>query len=98
MKVSLGFGLVLVILAAIGLVAYFSFDSVATSTQTYTQRVVVVGIARDTDREFLEMRRQVREFAFTNNDAAASMADAAAGLVRAKLDEASATIHSGTCQ
>jgi methyl-accepting chemotaxis protein len=51
---------------------------------TYVQRVRVVGIVRDVDREFLAFRRHVREYALTGNEEQVE----AAGKVRARLVKA----------
>jgi methyl-accepting chemotaxis protein/CHASE3 domain sensor protein len=64
-KVSLGFVCVLAILAVVSGMAYVAFQSSAQGFATYAQQVTVVGIARDVDRNFLNLRRIVREYAFT---------------------------------
>src|SRR4051794_31360017 len=65
-KVVLGFVCVLAILGTVSGMAYFAFRSSAEGFVLYAQRVAVVGIARDIDRSFLNLRRFVREYAFTN--------------------------------
>ena len=50
------------------IVSYTSFSSVAQDFAAYTQRVRVVAIARDTDREFVNMRRLVRDYAAEGQD------------------------------
>jgi hemerythrin-like metal-binding protein len=64
-KIALGFVCILMILAIVSSEAYLSFRSSAEGFSAYAQRVAVVGIARDVDRSFLNLRRFVREFAFT---------------------------------
>ncbi len=64
-KVSLGFMCVLAILAVVSGTAYIAFQSAAEGAAIYAQRVAVVDIARDVDRNFLNLRRIVREYAFT---------------------------------
>ena len=64
-KIALGFACVLTILAAVSGTAWFAFRASADGLATYAQRVAVVDIARDIDRTFLNLRRFVREFAFT---------------------------------
>jgi hemerythrin-like metal-binding protein len=64
-KVSLGFVCVLAILAVVSGMAYIAFQSAAVGFASYTQRVTVVDIARNVDRNFLNLRRIVREYAFT---------------------------------
>ena len=60
-KIDIGFACVLAILAAVSVTAYFSFHTSAEGFLTYAQRVSVVGIARDADRSFLNVRRFVRQ-------------------------------------
>jgi methyl-accepting chemotaxis protein len=65
MKVGLGFGCVLALLAIVSFMAYRSFQTVDDGFATYVQRVAVVGNAGEVDRSFLALRRFVREYAFT---------------------------------
>ena len=67
-KVSLGFVCVLAILAVVSGMAYFAFQSAADGFATYTQRVGVVDIARNVDRGFLNLRRIVRNYAYTGQE------------------------------
>ncbi len=67
-KIAIGFTLVLVITAAISVMAYSSFMKVEHGFETFNQRVTVVGIARELDREFLAFRGFVREYAVTGNE------------------------------
>jgi methyl-accepting chemotaxis protein len=73
-KIAIGFLCVLAITATISAISYFAFGTVATSFQTYGQRVQVVGIVRDVDREFLSFRRFVREYALTGDEASIKLA------------------------
>jgi methyl-accepting chemotaxis protein len=91
-KLLLGFACVLAILGTVSLMGFFAFGEVAESSGAYAQRVAVVGIARDIDREFVEMRRQVREFALVGKEDNAKAAETAADLVRLKIEEGLATI------
>jgi len=89
-KIALGFACVLAILAAVSGTAWFAFRASADGLATYAQRVAVVDIARDIDRTFLNLRRFVREFAFTGveaNVASAKQEQAALhGLLKQGLD------------
>jgi hemerythrin-like metal-binding protein len=67
-KIGLGFACVLAILAIVSTMAWSAFESSAEGFSTYTQRVTVVGLARDIDRSFLNLRRFVREYAFTGQE------------------------------
>ena len=62
-KVGLGFACVLVLLAVVSGTAYLSFQTSSQGLQYLCAAVTVVGIAREVDRSFLNMRRFVREFA-----------------------------------
>jgi methyl-accepting chemotaxis protein len=62
-KVAIGFACVLAILAIVSGTAYLSFHTSAEGFATYVQRVSVVGIARDVDRGFLNLRRFARDYA-----------------------------------
>jgi methyl-accepting chemotaxis protein len=62
-KVAIGFACVLAILAIVSGTAYLSFHTAAEGFATYVQRVSVVGIARDVDRGFLNVRRFARDYA-----------------------------------
>ena len=64
-KIALGFACVLTILAITSGTAHFAFRSAAGNFATLMQRVTVVGIARDVDRSFVNLRRAIREYAFT---------------------------------
>ena len=92
-KVTLGFGLVLAILLAVAATSYLQFLGAANSFRTYAQRVSVVSVSRDIDRDFIEMRRNVREFALTGVAEDATAALASADLVRAAIAKGLATSH-----
>jgi methyl-accepting chemotaxis protein len=64
-KVGMGFACVLAIIAIVSSTAYFAFVSSASDLGTYTQRVTIVGIARDIDRSFVNLRGFAREYALS---------------------------------
>ena len=64
-RIGLGFAFVLVVLAVVSGMAWYAFRSSAEGFAIYAQRVTVVGIARDIDRDFVNWRRFVREYALT---------------------------------
>jgi methyl-accepting chemotaxis protein len=68
-KVALGFVCVLAILATVSAMAWSGFHSSEDGFGSFSQRVTVVGIADDIDRSFLNLRRFVREYAITGQDA-----------------------------
>ena len=67
-KIMIGFGVVLVLTAALAAMSYRGFGKVSEGFETFKLRVTVVGIARDVDREFVAFRRFVREFAATGDE------------------------------
>lgn len=92
-KVGLGSACVLVILVGLSIKSYASFSTVSEGFATYTQRVNVVGIARDIDRDVLDMRRQVREYALTGREETLTVARANIGRLRQDYDQGLAIIH-----
>jgi methyl-accepting chemotaxis protein len=68
-KISLGFTIVLTLLAVLATISYQGFARISTQFATFNQRVEVVGIARDVDREFTAFRRFVREYSLSGDDA-----------------------------
>ena len=58
-KMLAGFGCVLIILLCVAGIGYWRFLGVEASFRDYTQRVAVVAISRDIDRDFSELRRHV---------------------------------------
>ncbi|MGL4397250.1 MAG: hypothetical protein ACRCS9_11970, partial [Hyphomicrobium sp.] len=73
-KLLLGFSLVLSLLIAISALSYVTLLSSSDKFHDYAQRVRVVGIARDVDREFGAFQSLVREFAITGDAADADLA------------------------
>ncbi len=85
-KIFAGFSCLLVIIAIISLMAYRAFSGATEMFEAYAQRVEVVGISQDVDREYINLRRFVREFANTGDE----KAFAGAGKQRALLKDATA--------
>jgi methyl-accepting chemotaxis protein len=90
-KILVGFASVLIILLAVAGIGYWSFLGVADSLRDYVQRVAIVAASRDIDRSFSEMRRHVREFAFTGNPDEGSAAASMAEHVKSDIDKGVAT-------
>src|SRR5882724_8952591 len=67
-KILIGFAIVLALTAVISAMSYLGFGKVSTGFDTFRQRVTVVGIARDVDREFVALRRYVREFSLSGDE------------------------------
>ena len=91
-KMLAGFGCVLIILLCVAGIGYWRFLGVEASFRDYTQRVAVVAISRDIDRDFSELRRHVREFAFVGTPDDATAAATLADRVKAEIDKGMATI------
>jgi methyl-accepting chemotaxis protein len=86
-KMLVGFGCVLVILLAVAGVAYMQFLGVDGSFRSYAQRVGVVSVTSDIDRDFSEMRRHAREFALAGDEAEAIAATATADRIVTKIND-----------
>src|SRR4051812_24731733 len=74
-KISLGFACVLIILAVVSATAWFAFASASEGFGQYRHDVADVDVARDIDRSFVNLRRFVREFAFTSIESDVAAAD-----------------------
>jgi hemerythrin-like metal-binding protein len=67
-KIIVGFAMVVVIMIAISGMAIRGFNVAKDQVEAYSQRVKVVAIARQLDRDALDLRRFAREYALTGND------------------------------
>jgi len=92
-KILLGFACVLAILLVVAGTSYVQFLSTAASFRTYAQRVSAVSVSRDIDRTFVDMRRNVREFAFTGIAEDATAAMASADMVDAAIERGLSVVH-----
>jgi methyl-accepting chemotaxis protein len=90
-KIAFGFGCVLLITAIISFMAYSAFGKVAHSFETYAMRVEGVGIARNLDREFVVLRRYVREFALSGEESNIKLAEQARSTVKEFISKGLAT-------
>ena len=91
-KVGLGFACVLVILAVVSGTAYLSFQTSSQGFTTYAQRVTVVGIAREVERSFLNIRRFVREFALSGGESNVEAANKEQAVLQPLLQQGLAEI------
>jgi len=66
-KIVAGFAVVLVILIAVAGISAWNFSAIRAQVENYSQRVEVVGIARQLDRDAIDLRRNAREFALTGH-------------------------------
>jgi hypothetical protein len=90
-KMLAGFASVLIILLGVAGSGYLRFLGVETSFKDYAQRVDVVAISYDIDRDFTELRRFVREYALQGDPADATSAIAVVDRVKRDIDQALAT-------
>lgn len=67
-KIALGFSAVLAVMVTLSGLAYISLDKIDANFNSFAQKVRVAGIARDVERDFLWMRRLVREFGLTGDE------------------------------
>jgi methyl-accepting chemotaxis protein len=86
-KIMIGFAVVLALLAVLSAISYRGFGNVSMGFETFRQRVTVVGIVRDIDREFVALRRFVREFAVSGDEALIEPAQKQRLKVAAKIDQ-----------
>jgi methyl-accepting chemotaxis protein len=86
-KIMIGFAVVLALTALLSAMSYHGFGKVSEGFETFKQRVTVVGIVRDVDREFVALRRLVREFALSGDEALIEPAQKQRATVTAKITE-----------
>ncbi|MFL9828182.1 methyl-accepting chemotaxis protein [Rhodoplanes sp. SY1] len=91
-KISIGFALVLVFVAAIALQARNGFATVDDSLAVYVQRNTVAGLARDIDRAFVGLRRVFGEYIADPSDKRLETVQERRARVQATLDRALAEV------
>ncbi|WKA28804.1 methyl-accepting chemotaxis protein [Bradyrhizobium roseum] len=67
-KIMIGFAVVLALLAVLSVLSYRGFGKVSDGFEAFNQRVKVVSIARNVDRNFVAFRRFVREFSISGDE------------------------------
>jgi methyl-accepting chemotaxis protein len=67
-KIMIGFAAVLMLTAVLSAISYRGFGKVSEGFEAFSQRVKVVGIAREVDRGFVSFRRFVREFSVSGDE------------------------------
>lgn len=92
-KMGFGFAVVLTILLAVSGMAVWSSSATRSEVETFSQRVKVVAIARQLDRDVLELRRFAREYALTGQADDAIEAKAVAESIAKQLAGALAEIQ-----
>jgi methyl-accepting chemotaxis protein/CHASE3 domain sensor protein len=91
-KISLGFAGVLALTAILATMSYQGFGKVADGFESFNQRVTVVGMAREVDRDFMAYRRYVREYALTGEATVIEEAKRREGALAASIKTAVAEI------
>lgn len=91
-KIGIGFACSLMITVILSAVTYIAFGRVATGFEAFSQRVTVVGLAREIDREFLAFRRYVREYALGGDEANITSAEKTQKLLKELMPRALNTI------
>jgi len=66
-KILIGFLAVIALLVALTVVGVLAFDQVANSSRALVGSAKLAGLARDIDREFIEVRRNVDQFGITGD-------------------------------
>ncbi|CAH2603095.1 HAMP domain-containing protein [Rhodovastum atsumiense] len=94
LKIIAGFAVVLVLLVAVSGLAARGFSQVKDQFEVYRQRVRVVAIARRLDRDAVELRRFVREYALTGIEADADRSEQIAQSMRGQIRDALEVIRS----
>jgi methyl-accepting chemotaxis protein len=85
-KIATGFGLVLAVLAAVGGVGTWSLTRIAAAFDVFAQREADLGVVQDIEYEFLNVRRDVDNFAVTDDPLADRAADTAMNVVAAMVE------------
>jgi len=90
-KIGVGFAAVLALTAMISAMSYTGFNKVGQGFEVFNQRVTVVGIARQVDRDFVSFRRFVREYSLSGDEGliadARKRQQVLAASIKAGLDE-----------
>jgi len=87
-KVIAGFASVLIILAIVSVMAVRNFSTTKDQVEAYSQRVKVVAIARQLDRDSLDLRRFVREYVLTGKNEDATKAEEISASLRKQIQGA----------
>ncbi|HYI72595.1 MAG TPA: HAMP domain-containing methyl-accepting chemotaxis protein [Skermanella sp.] len=92
-KISLASGMVLVVLVGLSAQSCVSFNRVNHEFDTYVHSVSVVDAARDIDRDMIDLRRHVREYAFTGHAESADKARAVIAQLRKDFENAGVVVQ-----
>lgn len=86
-KIMIGFAIVLALTAVMSAMSYRGFNKVSDSFASFNMRVKGVGIARDVDREFVALRRFVREYSASGDEALIEPAQKQRSIVSDRIAE-----------
>jgi methyl-accepting chemotaxis protein len=90
-KITIGFAAVLALTALVSVMSYRGFGSVSEGFDTFEQRVKMVGIVREVDRDFVAFCRFVREFSLSGDESlieeARKRQQALSGSIKRGIDE-----------
>ncbi len=91
-KVAIGFGCVLALMTAVSGTSYVSLGRIVANFEEFARLSAVESSARDIDREFLALRRFVREYALTGKESEVASVEKGFVVVRSAMDQAAKTI------
>jgi hypothetical protein len=86
-RILTGFAVVLAILIAVSVMAVRGFGTTRDQVEQYSQRVQVVDLVRQLDRDAGELRRYAREYGLTSQAADATKAGQIAGTIRDEIHQ-----------
>ncbi len=89
-QIFTGFLVTLAFLLGLGAATYAAFDDVGRAFLSFTQKVDQVGLVREIDRDFTEMRRNVELYALTGEEERVTRAQAAGQAILARVEQAAA--------
>jgi methyl-accepting chemotaxis protein len=92
-KIGIASGMLLVVLGGVSAQTYVSLRMINNEFNDYAQKVSVVDAARIIDRDMIDLRRHVRDYAFTGHHESAEKARAVIVELRKDLESAEAVIH-----
>ncbi|MGQ3072284.1 MAG: methyl-accepting chemotaxis protein [Ferrovibrionaceae bacterium] len=87
-KIMIGFLAVIALLVALTIVGVMAFDQVANSSRSLVSSLKLAGLARDIDRDFVEVRRNVDQFGITGDKRYQSAALAVQTRLQDRVDQA----------
>ena len=95
-KIGLSSGIILAVLAGVSVESCVSLSHINHEFDIYARSVAVADAARVIDFDLINLRRHVREFAFTGNQDSAAKAQEARDVLRKQLADAAAILDDET--